>query len=1034
MHLSPRANPQVREAYHLVEGPLGWQQQGRVRCTGEQQKGALVATFEQAVSESDVIFIVGTGLSAATSANAPTATWVGLVRSGIFRARELDGELGDDWSKLVEELIGYGVRTGSAETIIKAAGMVADALKKIGIVAFNNWLRDDVGALDVKSRDAASALLSYPFPVLTTNYDTLLEQVGDRESRDWTDSRGFHDVVTRASRAIGHIHGVWNHPESVVLTESDYAALNAHESTRALEKAMATLKSIVYVGFGGGLSDPNFATLFAWHRSTFPESSVSHFRLCLSDEEDALRKEHANDHVIPVVYGDSYADLGPFLARNAPSSAGLITNEVGLARDVVQEARDMLRDSMTHESVLVDASAGDLVREDLVIPPVFLPVPHATFVRERIRRGQNTEVERLDGHEEVKSHDFFVVVGDDGSGLTTAIKWLATQSSELLGSAAPLFIRFADCRHRPDPFGSALTKAALSCGLVSDKSSPLPPHIVVLDDFKAAVPRLSDTVLAQIVAAPSIVKIIGCHQGEEDELTSKLSALGVSPRVLFLGRMRRSDIGALAEKLSPGQGAQLAENALRVLDAEGLRRTPLTVSLLLYLAYRGSSHETRNQASMLDAYTTLLLGIGDPHQNETGLTETDLEAILGNFAESLIWDEKPSVSQSEAVRIVAEVINKYGWQANSAAVLEFFVKRRLLRRHGESVEFARYAYFTLFAAKRALVDADFRKLIVGDLFYYQPVAVKLAALSRADEDLLKRLRTLIDDELADTVSPGSPYEPTPLITVDELPPPDDSPSSDVARDADEPDDLELPESDSVGSFGLVKSDMSTIARLHRTLTLISSILRDLDQVEDLVLKRELLVGTLELWGRFITALSTDSSLADLRSAIMRHFESTGDGEDEKASDFIEFLSRSIPAGTAISGIEMALVSPKLASVLDSALDGGELSHTNERLTATLFFLFLLRSKGWAEKAKALVDQAESTWVLTHFFQALCQDAYAQGVAPEGAVLELCKSLFLKQQTFTTPDIRSAHLDRYTRSLRTDRARNRQSPAAGRRDL
>lgn len=716
-------------------------------------------SFEQAVSESDAIFIVGTGLSAATSGNAPTATWMGLVRSGTARARQLNPSLDQDWQGLVEGLLAFGERTGSSEIVIQAAGMVAAALRDIGGLAFSQWLSDDLGQLEVHSSEAASALVSYPFPfpILTTNYDTLLEAVGNRQSTDWTDVRGFHEVVTRGSDAIGHIHGVWNNPASVVLSEGDYAVLHRHESTQALEHAIATLKSIVYVGFGGGLSDPNFSSLLAWQRQTFPESSVTHFRLCKADERDELLRVHANEHVTPVVYGSVYEDLAPFLAQHIPAGATFSTNEIGLARDVVQETRDLLRESMTNESALVDAG-GDLIRQDLVIPPVLLAVPHATFVRERIRKGRQTDVERLDGYAEVEAHDFFVVVGDDGSGLTTTIKWLATQSSEVLGSAAPLFVRFTDCRARRDPFGAALTNAAMSCGLIPDRDAPLPPHVIAIDDFSAAVPRLSDTVLGQLVAAPSIVKIIGCRQGEEDDLTSKLRSLGVAPRVLFLGRMRKVDIAALAEKLAPGQGTHLADEVLRVLEAEGLRRTPMTVSLLMYLLLRGGSHETMNSTGMLDAYTGLLLGIGDPHENETGLTETDLEAVLANFAESTIWDEKPSLDETDAMRVIGEVIKKYGWTAKPSTVLSFFLRRRLLRRHGNSIEFARYAYLTLFAAKRAIVDRDFRDLIVNDLLYYQPVATKLAALSRGDEDLLNRLQPLLEDELAEVTSPGSPYD------------------------------------------------------------------------------------------------------------------------------------------------------------------------------------------------------------------------------------------------------------------------------------
>ena len=982
-------------------------------------------TFDQVVSQSDVVFIVGTGFSAATSQGAPTATWIGLIRSGIQRAREINDSLTDEWSGPVEGLIAYGINSNTVAPLISAAGMVSTALKEAGDLAFSSWLRDDIGGLDVKSDRLGKAILAYPFPVLTTNYDTLLEKVSGRSSEDWTDTAGFHEVVTRASESIGHIHGVWNRPDSVILTEADYTNLLAHESTRALEQAMSTLKSIVYIGFGGGLNDPNFAALLKWHRETFPHSSVTHYRLCREDEQEMLTKEHANDHVLPVVYGKSHDDLPAFLERYAPSSAALVTNEVGLARDIVQEAREQLRDSMTSESVLADAGAGDLLSNDLVIPPVLLPVPHATFVRERIKSGASAEVERIDGLQEVKSHDFFVIVGDEGAGLTTAIKWLATQSSEVLGSAAPVFLRFSDCRVRKDPFGIAVKEAAFSCGLVQDRDAELPPHVVAIDDVSASVPRLSDRVLAGIAASPAIVKVVGCKQGYEDELVSQLQDLGITPRILFLGRMRKSDIVALAQRLSPAQGNRLAEETLRVLDAEGLQRTPLTVSLLLFLTFRGSPAETRSLTNVLDAYTALLLGIGDPHTNETGLTETDLTAVLGKFAESLIWDERPSLTEAESMRTIATILDKFSWKANASSVLAFFLQRRILHRHGGMIEFARYSYFTLFAAKRAMVDRDFRELIVGDLFYYMPVATRLAAFSRADEGMLQQLRGLLDEELNNVVTPGSPYEPTALITIEELP---DSASKDLAvpepAGAD-PDDIEFPESSSTGSFGLVKADMTATARLHRTLSLVSSVLRDLDQVENLALKKEILLDTLELWGRFITVLSDDSSLSDLRKAVTKQLEGSNEAGSAEADELADFLSRSIPAGVAIGGIEKSLSSPKLVSVLETLLDSGEIQKTNERLTAALLFLFLLRSRDWAIQATMLVNQAQATWVLTTFFHALCQDAFVQGTTPEQDLLELCKALYLKGQNFASADIRSAHLDQYVQQLRNQRAKAKQ---------
>lgn len=979
-------------------------------------------SFEEAVSGSDVVFIIGSGVSAITSGESPTATWSGLIRSGANRAQDLDPELGVQWRSLVDGLLDYP----ETNTVIQSAGMVAAALRRVGPSAFSQWLEADIGDLPVQDDSVAKALLAFPFPLLTTNYDTLIESVGERRSVDWTDVRGFHEVVTRTSDAVGHLHGLWNNPKSIVLSESDYAQFATHESIQALERAVSALKSIIYVGFGAGLADPNFSALLSWHRASFPESSVTHFRLCRSSEEAELRRLHADEHVVPVSYGESYRDLAPFLQARIPRHDSLVLNEAGLARDVVQDSRDQLRHSMTAESVLMEAGSGEFNGADLVIPPVLLSVPYASYVRERNFNGNRREIDHLDGHKEVESHDFFVVVGDEGSGLSTAVKWLAAQSSEVLGAAAPLFVRFADCRNRKSPLNSAVGNAAMTSGLVRERTDSLPAHVLAIDDFDSTKKRASEIVLTEIRRSPAIVKVIGCRQGGEDELVSSLRSDGIEPRVLYLGRMRKSNIVDLAERLVPGQGETLAQDAIRVLDGEGLKRTPLTVSLLLYQLHRGGPQEVASQTSMIDAHLALLLGVGNPHENATGLTDTDLQAILANLAESMIWDEKPSLPEHEAVRIISEVLKKYGWSASPSEVLGFLVRRRIMLRHGDHVEFGRYAYFTLFAARRAMVDADFRDLIIDDMFYYEPVASRLAALVRTDEDLLERLEPLLRQELSDVTQPGSPYELLPLRRIDSAPTAIDS-QDDAFQEPDSDDDFELPESNSPGSFGLVKADLTPAARIHRTVRLASTVLRDLDQVEKLELKRDLLVMTLELWGHLITALSGDAALADLKEVISRSVIS-GDGErDPETSDlWTEFLARAFPAGTVVSGMETTLISPKLISTLNDALQRGDLSTNQERKTASLFLLYLLRPANWASSAIDLLAEADHTWVVATFFRAMCEDAYARGSAAEHALMELCKVLFAIDQEFASPDLRSAHLDRYAQRMRNLRARARQS--------
>lgn len=971
--------------------------------------------FKQAVSESNVAFMVGTGVSAFTTNGAPTATWYGLIKDGANRAVDLNPSLNTRWMTAVKSTL-------EADMAVAAAGMVAQALKALGEKTFADWLQESVGALQVRNSEVAEALLGYPFPILTTNYDTLLEEVGDRASTNWTDPGPFHNSLTRETKAIAHLHGIWSKPDSVVLTEADYQRVLSSESTQYITRALSTLKSIVYVGFGAGMDDPNFSALRAWRQQVFPNSGTTHYRLCRAGEEHALRIEHSNENVTPVVYGEAYDDLASFLREHSPKRDQLVINDAGLARDVIEDARVQLRESMMNESVLMEAGAADFESRDLILPPVFLPMPHSNFVQAQMGGGEQGKVAHIDGSSEVRAHDFFVVVGDEGSGLTTALKWLAAESSAFLGSVAPVFVRYSECRVRKAPLQYAISNAAKQLGLIQDKNDSLPDYVLALDDFSLTSDKVSQAVLAHLATCSAFVKIVGCAQGEEEGLVSRLADFGIKPRVLYLGRMRRGDIQSLAEKIAPGDGRRLTHEVVRVLDAEGLQRNPMTVSLLLYLVHRNAPREVLNQTSLVDAYLSILLvGIGDPQDSLGGLSETDIEAILAALAEKMVRDETPSVSEAHALANISDTQMKYGWDGTAppSEVLHFLLRRRILRRHGSMVEFGRYSYLTLFAAKRATVSSEFHEIIVGDIFYYAPLAKRLAALTRTDEVLFGKLGGLLSEELASEPIEGLPFELVEQENVSEEPEEAQAIEHVDLDESEFDDEIELPESDSPGSFGLVKSEMTTVSRMSRSVRLASRILRDLDQIERLEEKRKLLVMTLEVWGRLITAFSSDPLIKELEKAVLRDLEVEGDAAAN--AHWRDFVARSIPAGTAFGGMEADLVSPKLSSTLNDAYSRGELTRSPELIVAALFFLLIAHPNGWVTKARALVNVSEPTWILSNFFHALCEDAYARRPTPGDDLLELCKTLFEKRRSFSSPAIRSAHMDVYLRRLRTLRA-------------
>jgi hypothetical protein len=72
--------------------------------------------------------------------------------------------------------------------------------------------------------------------------------------------------------------------------------------------------TLVFVGCGAGLADPNFAELRRWLAGVFAGSPYRHYRLGLQSELAELWSEHGlAERIVPLAYGTSHDELGPFL-------------------------------------------------------------------------------------------------------------------------------------------------------------------------------------------------------------------------------------------------------------------------------------------------------------------------------------------------------------------------------------------------------------------------------------------------------------------------------------------------------------------------------------------------------------------------------------------------------------------------------------------------------------------------------------------------------------------------------------------------
>ena len=131
-----------------------------------------------------------------------------------------------------------------------------------------------------------------------------------------------------------------------------YDGVRGNEHAQMIQRLLALGRTLVFLGYGSGLEDPNFGSLLVW-MANLPQSGLVHFRLCRNSEEERLRTDHARDTRVSVLpYGSEHGDLGPFLknvvsgaaALAAPSrtvTAGSGFGELSFAADCVLDPKSL---------------------------------------------------------------------------------------------------------------------------------------------------------------------------------------------------------------------------------------------------------------------------------------------------------------------------------------------------------------------------------------------------------------------------------------------------------------------------------------------------------------------------------------------------------------------------------------------------------------------------------------------------------------------------------------------------------------------
>ncbi|EYF02638.1 SIR2 family NAD-dependent protein deacylase [Chondromyces apiculatus] len=274
--------------------------------------------IREGIREGRVTCIVGSGVSVAATydpARTPNvASWPGLLEEGVARCEKLYPEF-----RKRAGVVRAEIASGDPDDLISAAEKVTRKLGGPGGGEFARWLRETVGALRIRHPQVPAALHALGIPLLTTNYDDILEEATGLPPITWRDAPQVEHVLRGQGGAILHLHGHWRQPESIILGIRSYDRIVSDKHAQAMQRALRTTRTLLFVGCGAGLEDLNVGALLQWSREVFGGSEYRHYRLVLDAEEEEVQKLHPpEERLFAVPYGLDHAALGPFLEALAP--------------------------------------------------------------------------------------------------------------------------------------------------------------------------------------------------------------------------------------------------------------------------------------------------------------------------------------------------------------------------------------------------------------------------------------------------------------------------------------------------------------------------------------------------------------------------------------------------------------------------------------------------------------------------------------------------------------------------------------------
>jgi hypothetical protein len=284
-----------------------------------------------------VIPVVGAGFSYAV-ANLPG--WKGVIEHGLSYAKERQlapaSQIAD-----VQSLL-------NNHQLVQGAAIMKQILNAPNH-PFPGWLEELFGnpaiATDELIHSVNDLCTDY---ILTTNYDRLLysqSKLKTKQVFNWSNHEEAAKALAKKEEFILHLHGVYDKPSSIILSEYDYEHLSQQHGYKTILQKLWTEYHFLFIGCSrDGVMDEDFSTVIRFLQNWFPSVNHTHFIL-FHDSEFAKGTQIellTQCNIQAISYGNDYKKLAAFINNINPNKDKLIRKTENLKQELEATMKRLL--------------------------------------------------------------------------------------------------------------------------------------------------------------------------------------------------------------------------------------------------------------------------------------------------------------------------------------------------------------------------------------------------------------------------------------------------------------------------------------------------------------------------------------------------------------------------------------------------------------------------------------------------------------------------------------------------------------------